>query len=172
MLSFGIPRKLEYPSIIGVALPPARAGVRDYLVSGSRYPISRGYTLHTGGLSDRRNADRPETEIANIVEQFYTKVRMDPELGPVFNDAVRNWDTHLALLKDFWSTVLLTKGRYTGNPLLAHFPLPIEEKLLRSFVELFSETANEVVPPSQAAIIMRKADLIAMNMKRVLASRR
>ena len=113
-----------------------------------------------------------ETEIANIVEQFYTKVRMDPELGPVFNDAVRNWDTHLALLKDFWSTVLLTKGRYKGNPLLAHFPLPIEEKYFARWLKLFSETANEVVPPSQAAIIMRKADLIAMNMKRVLASRR
>jgi hypothetical protein len=29
-----------------------------------------------------------------------------------------------------------------------------------------------VMPASQAAIILRKADLIAMNMKRVLASRR
>jgi hypothetical protein len=76
------------------------------------------------------NAQTPitETEIASIVERFYAKVRVDPEIGPVFNDAVQNWDAHLALLKDFWSTVLLTTGRYKGNPLLAHFPLPIEER--------------------------------------------
>jgi hemoglobin len=55
-----------------------------------------------------------EMEIASLVERFYAKVRADPEIGPVFNDAVQNWDAHLALLKDFWSTVLLTTGRYTS----------------------------------------------------------
>jgi hemoglobin len=120
------------------------------------------------------NAETPITvmEIASIVERFYAKVRVDPELGPVFNDAVQNWDAHLALLKDFWSTVLLTTGRYKGNPLLAHFPLPIEERYFARWLKLFSETANEVMTASQAAIIMRKADHIAMNMRRVLASRR
>jgi hemoglobin len=65
-----------------------------------------------------------ETAIASLVERFYAKVRVDPEIGPVFNDAVRNWDAHLALLKDFWSTVLLTTGRYKGNPLLHISPCP------------------------------------------------
>jgi hemoglobin len=95
---------------------------------------------------------------------------VDPEIGHIFNDAVQNWDAHLALLKDFWSTVLLTTGRYKGNPLLAHFRLPIEERYFAHWLSLFSETANEVMTASQARIIMQK-DLIAMNMKRVLASR-
>jgi hemoglobin len=120
------------------------------------------------------NSEAPitEAEIADLVEQFYAKVRLDPEIGPVFNDAVHNWDAHLALLKDFWSTVLLTTGRYKGNPLLAHFPLPIEERSFARWLKLFSETADEVMSASQAAVVTRKADLIAMNMKRVLASRR
>ena len=120
------------------------------------------------------NAEAPitETEIANLVERFYAKVRVDPEIGPVFNDAVRNWDAHLTLLKDFWSTVLLTTGRYKGNPLLAHFPLAIEERYFARWLKLFSATADEVMTASQAATIVRKADLIAMNMKRVLAARR
>jgi hemoglobin len=113
-----------------------------------------------------------ESEISRLVEQFYAKVRLDPEIGPVFNNAVHNWDAHLALLKDFWSTVLLTTGRYKGNPLLAHFLLPIEERHFVRWLQLFSETAYEVMSSSQAAIVTRKADLIAMNMKRVLASPR
>ena len=112
-----------------------------------------------------------EAEIASLVERFYAKVRVDPEIGPIFNDAVQYWDAHLVLLKDFWSTVLLTTGRYKGNPLLAHFRLPIEESYFARWLSLFSETANEVMTASQARIIMQKADLIAMNMKRVLASR-
>ena len=119
------------------------------------------------------NAETPitEAEIASLVERFYAKVRLDPEIGPVFNDAVEDWNAHLALLKDFWSTVLLTTGRYKGNPLLAHFRLPIEEKYFARWLTLFSETANQVLTAPQSAIVTRKADLIAVNMKRVLASR-
>jgi hemoglobin len=112
-----------------------------------------------------------EAEIASLVERFYAKVRVDPAIGPIFNDAVQNWDAHLILLKDFWSTVLLTTGRYKGNVLLAHFRLPIEERYFARWLKLFSETANEVMTTSQAGIIMQKADVIAMNMKRVLVSR-
>ena len=46
-----------------------------------------------------------EAEIASLVERFYAKVRVDPEIGPIFNDAVQYWDAHLVLLKDFWSTL-------------------------------------------------------------------
>lgn len=113
-----------------------------------------------------------EGDISSLVERFYAKVRADPEIGPVFNEKVQNWDAHLALLKDFWSTVLLSSGRYRGNPLLAHFPLPIEERNFACWLRLFSETAHEIMSSSQAAIVTHKADLIAMNMKRVLASRR
>jgi hemoglobin len=120
------------------------------------------------------NAEPPitETQIARLIERFYAKVRLDPEIGPVFDHAVGNWDAHLALLKDFWSTVLLTTGRYKGNPLLAHFPLAIDEGSFARWLKLFAETADEVMSAPQAAIVTRKADLIAMNMKRVLASRR
>jgi hemoglobin len=113
-----------------------------------------------------------EHEIAALVERFYTKVRVDPEIGSVFNNKVQNWDAHLALLKDFWSTVLLSNGRYRGNPLLAHIPLQIEESQFTRWLQLFSETAYEVMSHAQAAIVTQKANLIAMNLKRVLASSR
>ena len=112
-----------------------------------------------------------EAEIASLVDRFYAKVREDDEIGPLFNQEVQNWDAHLALLKDFWSTVLLATGKYKGNPLLAHFPLPIEERYFARWLALFSETANEVMPAAEAAIVLQKAELIARNMKRVLASR-
>ncbi len=116
------------------------------------------------------NATAPITEqqIANLVDHFYAKVRLDPEIGPVFNDAVHNWDAHLALLKDFWSSVLLATGRYKGNPLVAHFGLPIKERYFARWLTLFSETANEVMTAPQAEFVAQRANMIATNMKRVL----
>lgn len=111
-----------------------------------------------------------EAEIATLVDRFYAKVREDPEIGPLFNDKVQNWDAHLTLLKDFWSTVLLTSGRYKGNPLLAHFRLPLEAGHFARWLTLFAETANEVMTTAHAALVVRKANLISVNMKRVIAS--
>jgi hemoglobin len=112
-----------------------------------------------------------EAEIATLVDKFYAKVREDQEIGPVFNHAVQNWDAHLALLKDFWSTVLLTTGRYKGNPLLAHFRLPIEARHFARWLNLFTESANEVMTPPHAALVVRKASLISVNMKRFIEGR-
>jgi hemoglobin len=112
-----------------------------------------------------------EARIANLVDRFYAKVRQDDEIGPLFNQEVQNWDAHLALLKDFWSTVLLATGRYKGNPLVAHFRLPLEERYFGRWLALFTETAREVMSPSHAATVSQKAHLIAINIKRVLAFR-
>ena len=58
--------------------------------------------------------DISEERISYLVDAFYKKVRLDPEIGPIFNAVVSDWPHHLSLLKDFWSTVLLTTGRYKG----------------------------------------------------------
>jgi hemoglobin len=109
-----------------------------------------------------------EAEISTLVDTFYDRVRLDPEIGPIFNAAVESWPAHLALLKDFWSTVLLTSGRYKGNPLLAHFPLSIEPRHFTRWLNLFTQTATEVLTPTHAALITQKAHAIAANLQRVL----
>lgn len=113
-----------------------------------------------------------EEEISTLVDRFYARVRVDPEIGPIFNSAIENWDAHLALLKDFWSTVLRTSGRYKGNPLLAHFPLPIEPRSFVRWLALFEETARETLPAPLSNQVVQRAHNIAANMQRVLAEHR
>jgi hemoglobin len=57
-----------------------------------------------------------EQEISTLVDRFYVKVRLDPDIGPIFNAIVGDWPHHLATLKDFWSTVLLTSGATKATP--------------------------------------------------------
>jgi truncated hemoglobin YjbI len=68
-----------------------------------------------------------EAMIADLVATFYARVRRDPLLSPVFA-RVKDWDSHLARLGDFWSSVVLMSGRYHGQPMLAHMSLPIEPR--------------------------------------------
>jgi hemoglobin len=110
-----------------------------------------------------------EEEISNLVDRFYAKVRRDPEIGPIFNETIEDWPTHLALLKNFWSTVLLTTGRYKGDPMMTHLQLPLEPNHFERWLGLFAETANEVLPSDHAATIIAKSQRIAQNFKMGIA---
>lgn len=110
-----------------------------------------------------------EEEIGLLVDRFYDKVRQDEEIGPIFNAIIDDWPHHLAKLKDFWSTVLLTTGRYKGDPMMTHLQLPLDPNHFHRWLTLFAETANEVLSPGHAATIIQKSHRIAENFKAGIA---
>jgi hemoglobin len=110
-------------------------------------------------------SDITEPAIMALVDRFYAKARRDPLIGPVFNDAVEDWDEHLGKLRDFWSSVMLTTGRYKGNPMAAHMKLPIQPHFFERWLALWQETAGEVFEPEPAAAFREKAGRIAESLK-------
>ena len=99
--------------------------------------------------------------LAALVATFYERIRREPVLGPIFEHAVQDWDTHLDTLNRFWSSVMLTTGRYKGNPFGAHRPLPLQPAMFDRWLELWRETAREVFVAPVAEAFIRKAELIA-----------
>jgi len=112
--------------------------------------------------------DITELSIAALVERFYAKARRDPMIGPVFNTAVEDWDEHLHKLCDFWSSVMLTTGRYKGNPMAAHVKHPIQAEFFERWLALWRETAVELFVPAVAERFRDKADRIAESLKLAL----
>jgi hemoglobin len=110
-----------------------------------------------------------EAEISTLLETFYDKVRLDPDIGPIFNAIVDDWPHHLATLKDFWSTILLTTGRYKGDPMMRHLQLPLDPEHFDRWLSLFAETATEVLDSDQASLVIEKSERIAENFKAGIA---
>ena len=109
-----------------------------------------------------------EDQIVQLVDAFYMKVRQDAVLGPVFENAIApdEWPAHLAKMYDFWSSVMLTTGRYKGNPLAVHAQVEgIDPKLFAPWLALFRETAAEIFPPDLAAVFRAKSERIAESLK-------
>lgn len=59
-------------------------------------------------------------DVYTLVSEFYTKIRVDPELGPIFNTIIKDWDFHLKHLTDFWETNLFAIAKYKGDPIGQH----------------------------------------------------
>jgi hemoglobin len=109
-----------------------------------------------------------EEAIVRLVDAFYAKVRRDPLLGPVFERAIApdEWPVHLAKMYDFWSSVMLTTGRYKGNPLAVHIKVDgLEQELFAHWLALFRATAEELFPPEIAALFREKSERIAESLK-------
>ena len=84
-----------------------------------------------------------EEEIALLVHSFYARVRDDETLGPIFDAHVKNWDTHLAKMVDFWSSALRGTARFRGTPMPKHMALPgLSSELFGRWLALFHETTR------------------------------
>ncbi|WP_246479865.1 group III truncated hemoglobin [Kaustia mangrovi] len=124
-------------------------------------------------LPSRQGADRPrdhavsEDMIRTLVHTFYGRVRDDEALGPIFAAELGDdWGPHLDKMCDFWSSVMLTTGRYKGRPLPAHMKVEaIREEHFARWLALFSETAREVCPPREADAFIARASRIAESFK-------
>jgi hemoglobin len=98
-------------------------------------------------ISPTEKLDRISEEgIRRLVDAFYAKVRCDPELAPIFMRAIPgDWQPHLTRMYAFWSSVMLTSGRYKGNPVVKHLVIPgILPHLFERWLALFNETCGEL----------------------------
>ena len=112
-----------------------------------------------------------ESAIKRLVDQFYARVRRHPVLGPVFDAAIPEpaWPPHLEKMYAFWSSVMLTSGRYRGNPVAVHRDVAgITPPLFATWLELFEATATDMFAPEPAARFVRAAQRIAESLKLAL----
>lgn len=131
-------------------------------------------------LSMSMNAPVPyptESQIEDLVTTFYARIRKHPTLGPIFQRVIGDdWTPHLKVMCDFWSSVMLTTGRYKGRPIPAHVRInqqqqgSIEPPLIQpghfaEWLTLFEATAKELFAPDLAASFAEKARRIAESLK-------
>ena len=104
-----------------------------------------------------------EEALRDVVEAFYAEVREDALIGPVFNGAIEDWAEHLEKLQSFWSSVMLTSGRYKGRPLPAHVKHAdaISPASFQRWLAIWAATTDEMLDPPSAAAMQDKARRIA-----------
>jgi hemoglobin len=108
-----------------------------------------------------------EEAIKLLVDRFYARVREDPELAPIFLRAIPgDWQPHLTKMYAFWSSVMLTAGRYKGNPVIKHQALPrFQPELFDRWLALFGQTCRELFDEAISEEFRVKAERIAESLK-------
>ncbi|WP_113663788.1 group III truncated hemoglobin [Pedobacter nanyangensis] len=83
-------------------------------------------------------------DIQLLVNTFYSRVRENELLGPIFNDILKNrWPEHLEKMYRFWQTILLEVPTYSGSPFPPHAKLPVSQLHFDTWLQLWHGTLDE-----------------------------
>lgn len=91
-------------------------------------------------------------DIQLLVNTFYTKIREDALLGPIFNSHLNQdqWKEHLIKLTDFWETNLFGIPKFKGSPTQKHIMVDknlkhtIDQNHFGQWINLWFETIDEL----------------------------
>jgi hemoglobin len=91
-------------------------------------------------------------DVQFLVHTFYSKIRKDELLGPIFNSHISEdeWSSHLIKLTDFWETNLFGVRKFKGNPTQKHLKVDknldytIDPLHFGKWLQLWLETINEL----------------------------
>ena len=82
-------------------------------------------------------------DIELLVDQFYAAVQRDNLIGPIFNAHFKDrWLSHHQILYRFWTTVLLRRPSYAGNPVPIHFHMNLSESHFNRWLDLWCQTVD------------------------------
>ena len=113
-----------------------------------------------------------EAMIRDVVHRFYERIRDDAVLGPIFSARVTDWTPHLVQMCAFWSSVVLMTGRYRGQPMQKHLPLPVDARHFDRWLALWEDTVRAVCPPAALDLFLEPARRIAASLELGIASAR
>ncbi|HJD44716.1 MAG TPA: group III truncated hemoglobin [Candidatus Paenalcaligenes intestinipullorum] len=104
-------------------------------------------------------------EIHQLVHDFYREVRQHPTLGPIFDQHIHDWDSHLDIMVNFWSSLLCRDASYSGSPMQKHAQLPqLNEAHFQMWLDLFHTTSSQHPNPQLAQQAQAYARRIARSL--------
>ncbi len=90
-------------------------------------------------------------DVKLLVDTFYTKVKDDTLLAPIFNARIDDrWPEHLEKMYTFWQTTLLGEHTYFGSPFPPHAQLPVDNRHFKQWITLFTQTVDELFTGDKA----------------------
>lgn len=109
-------------------------------------------------------------DIETLLVRFYSKVKVDATIGFFFTEVVKlDWDHHIPVITDFWETILLDNPVYQKNAMQVHYDLhqksPLKKEHFDRWIQLFTETIDELFEGKKAELAKTRAKSIASLMQ-------
>ncbi len=109
-----------------------------------------------------------------LVDQFYEQVLKDEVICFIFTKiSPISVETHMPIMYDFWTSILLNSNAYKGNPMIKHFAInekhPLEKVHFERWLSLWKATLEKHFEGPVAEEAFNRANQIAHLMEYKMA---
>ena len=106
--------------------------------------------------------------LTRLLRHFYADLRQDPLIGPIFNARIENWGEHLAIIANFWETVLGATRTYSGPMPAMHAPLGLGPEHFERWLFLWQANCRGHLPPEVAGEMIDLARHLGRKLQAIL----
>lgn len=111
------------------------------------------------------------SNLERFLKNFYSHVRLDPLIGPVFNEMIDDWTAHIAKIAEFWSLQMGGPSSYRGGLMARHFPLSLTPEHFNAWLELWEKTCRTHFGDSEVDEVIELAQIFRRRMEPMLTRR-
>jgi hemoglobin len=108
-----------------------------------------------------------KAKVKGFVEAFYSRVRLDSLLNPVFSRVIaeEKWPEHLETMTNFWMAVGFAGPAFSGDPMTKHARIgEITSDHFERWLAIFEVVANEYWDKEVAAQLILRSTKIASSL--------
>lgn len=98
--------------------------------------------------------------LQKLLRHFYADVRQHNLIGPIFNEHIDDWPSHLEVIADFWSGITGGPARYRGGMPYKHFPLGLHREHFEAWLHLWERNCRQHLPADAAEDMITVAHTI------------
>lgn len=91
-----------------------------------------------------------KTGLLRLLRHFYADVRQHRVIGPIFNERINDWPTHIAKIAEFWSRMTGGPSVYTGAMPAKHVELALEKHHFEAWLDLWDYNCRRLLPAAEA----------------------
>ena len=109
--------------------------------------------------------------ILGFIRPFCMDVRQHAVLGPIFNAHIKDWETHLAKIADFWALQTGGPSGYRGGFAGAHLQIGIRPEFFDHWLSLWDFNCQRALEPTEAGEMSALAHEMGRRLRKVVEGR-
>jgi hemoglobin len=111
-------------------------------------------------------------QLSRLLRHFYADVRQHAILGPIFNQQIDDWPTHLEKIADFWSNVTGGPVLYNGPMPFKHLSLGLKAEHFETWLDLWQRNCRIQLGAQEAAELIATATEIGERLQVMISNAR
>ncbi len=108
------------------------------------------------------------TDIYAVVISFYSRLKTDETLGPLFLRSIADseWEDHMQKITDFWDSAIFNSMTYKGNPANVHVDVDKTNgyDIYQKHFEIWLQNWNETLDANWSGIVAENMKMRARKM--------